>query len=202
MPLPLLPIPFLVWTPNETLPGDHVHSLRYLDNERLLSASSSECEKPTPQEWRLVITLFLSSVLLVVIMLFGTHNAAKIALGACMLVTGVIFALLHNTYSDPIFKALCTISFVHQACFFILDGALDAFYTAGDECYEDGPHFDLNFYYGIVQVVSCVVGVFAAWANAGMTSRVDTRSCFISAIAFRIFTGIFELIIIRGWNRE
>lgn len=197
--LSLIPLILLLAFPNDVLPGDSVHSL--MTEERLLENAAAGRYKPTPAEWTLAAFLSGGSLLLTFVLLVGAHDAAAVSFGFCVVIVGIAVKLLWRTYKDNrLFCSLCTMSLIQHTGWILITGALDSFYTAGPECFAGGPNFDLVFYYSIVQLISCVVGVLAAIFSAGISSRADTRTVLVGAVTFRIVTGLFDLIIVQRWN--
>lgn len=201
-PVAVVPLPYLIFYPDITLAGDRSDTAmteQLLDDSEEVGTPKPLRQKPTAREWGLAFWLSSTSIVLIFILLFGTHHAAKIAVSFCAIIAVVSIGGVFNVY-EQLMSCLCVVSLCHQMFWVNIQGALNSFFTAGPECFYDGPNFDLTFYYSVVQTISCVVGVAAALFYAGVLSRFDIRTALISAIVFRITTGIFDLVIIQRWN--
>ena len=203
-PLALIPIPWLIFLPDSTLPGDRADTMLdhgLLAEDAIHVPKPKLRPKPNRKEWGLVTWIASSSILLMIILLFGAHQSAKAAVGLCAFIVAVsCFAVYYTYIESKVFVAACIMSMCHQLFYWNLQGAYDSFYTANSQCFYDGPNFDLVFYYSVIQILSSVVGMMATTAYASTISRVDIRSAFIGAIVFRIVTGFFDVVIFKRWN--
>ena len=205
-PLALIPIVPLVVMPDATLPGDRKGTMTtpaLLNEDRSESIRTS---KPQAQEWSLVLWITTASVLLIIVLLTTSPNTKSFVFPVTLaiFIIFVSIAALYAVYfkEHPLLTSLCVFSMMHQIFYVNLEGVTTAFYTANDACWYGAPGFSLVFFYTIVQVISSVVGVAAAGFHAGIFSKWDTRSAEINAIVFRIFTGVFDLIIVQNWNEK
>lgn len=206
-PLALFPVVPLVTIPDATLPGDREGTETTPTLlEEVENPESIRTQKPQPKEWSVVIWITVATVLLIVVLLTSSPNAESFffAVVLAVMIAVVSIAAIYSLYhkEHPILTALCVFSLMHQIFYINLEGVTTAFYTADDTCWYGAPGFSLVFYYTVVQVISSVVGLCAAGLHAGVFSKWDVRSAEINAIVFRVVTGIFDLVIVQGWNDQ
>lgn len=205
-PLALIPVVPLITMPEETLPGDRKGTMTtpaLLNEDRKESIRTS---KPKAQEWSLILWITTASILLIILLLSTNPNTQSFFFPVTLAIF-IIFVSIASLYAvyfkeQPVITALCVFSLMHQIFYINLEGVTTAYYTASNACWYGAPGFSLVFFYTVVQVISSIVGVAAAGLHAGVFSKWDTRSAEINAIVFRIFTGVFDLIIVQNWNEK
>lgn len=197
------PLPFLLLLPDITLQGDRENTL--IDQGLLSNVEPSKNDlrgkRASSVEWALAWGIALLSVVLIVVI--ETLRGYVVTPFLVVVGTGIgaTMAVLRVMKGNTTLAALCIMSMAHHIFWVDITGALDAFYTADEECFLGGPGFDLNFYLGVVQIIGSAVGLGAAAFYAFVVAGFDTRTALLGAVTFRIATGIFDLVIVQRWNR-
>uniref|UniRef100_A0A0G4I6L7 Folate/biopterin transporter n=1 Tax=Chromera velia CCMP2878 TaxID=1169474 RepID=A0A0G4I6L7_9ALVE len=119
------------------------------------------------------------------------------AVGASTLCSVLNFLLL------PPMMAKCNFyMFMSSATYILLPGALDYWYTAGDACVPNGPHFDNTFYITWTNFIGTFAQLLGVWLFQAVTSTWDFRSAFWITSVVQSAAAMIDLIIIRRWNVE
>ncbi|RNE96027.1 folate/pteridine transporter, partial [Trypanosoma rangeli] len=82
-----------------------------------------------------------------------------------------------------------------------LPGAMDSFFMAEPDCLPDGPHFSYVFYNTVGSVVSNIGGIVGVTLFRYVFSKRSYRFTFIITTLVMAAASIFDLIIVKRWNR-
>lgn len=91
--------------------------------------------------------------------------------------------------------------FLTSAAYVSIEGALDYFYTAPSDCFEDGPHFTMKYYVTLSTVVSAIAGLASIVVFQTFLSDWSYRHLFIMTTVMRVVAALVDLIIVLRWNR-
>lgn len=89
-----------------------------------------------------------------------------------------------------------------QLCSYIsISGGIDNFFLADEECVPGGPHFSQTFYYTLGSVIGNIAGLVGVYCFAIIFSKRSYRlTCIVTTVVL-VVASIFDLIIVKRWNR-
>ncbi|ESL10735.1 folate/pteridine transporter [Trypanosoma rangeli SC58] len=152
------------------------------------------------RNWRMVVYCLLvtaGSVVMAIVTIFG--GTWKL-LGACVAVS--VFLCGFGFFALPVVIAKANLYwFICMAAYIQLPGAMDSFYMAKPDCLLDGPHFSYVFYNTIGSVVGNIGGIIGVALFRYVFSKRSYRVTFIITTLVMIASSIFDLIIVKRWNR-
>lgn len=88
-----------------------------------------------------------------------------------------------------------------DALYISIKGTLDFWYTASPECVPDGPHFDYTYYSTYTAWVSSLASMAGLWLFQRFMKNWPIRFVFWLSVVLRLFASLFDLIIVKRWNR-
>ncbi|KAG5498663.1 hypothetical protein JKF63_02949 [Porcisia hertigi] len=80
-------------------------------------------------------------------------------------------------------------------------GPMYSFFVATPECYPEGPHFSFTFYSTIGPIVGNIAGILGVNAFNYLFRMQRYRYVFVLTTFINIFGNIFDIIIVKRWNR-
>ncbi|KPA77358.1 putative folate/biopterin transporter [Leptomonas pyrrhocoris] len=151
------------------------------------------------RNWRVLVysaVMVCSAVAMTCVTILGTtwdlfYAAIAVAVVNC--------ALAFWATPLVIAKAIVFIYF-NMLLYLQINGAMDSFYMAKEECYPDGPHFSYVFYTTIAAIIGNIGGMVGVTAFTYIFSKHSYCMTFIVTTIVQVLGSIFDIIIVERWN--
>eukprot|EP00915_Cephaloidophora_sp_WS-2016_P011944 GHVH01017395.1.p1 GENE.GHVH01017395.1~~GHVH01017395.1.p1 ORF type:complete len:350 (+),score=32.50 GHVH01017395.1:780-1829(+) len=90
--------------------------------------------------------------------------------------------------------------FTSTALYVNLQGAMDYWYTADNDCVPGGPDFSFTYYQTLGQSVGVLAGFVGLWIFQTFMSNARFRSVYFVATGLKCLASITDYIILMRWN--
>lgn len=170
--------------------------------------SSSDVEKPlnpehedatTRQRWKIValsIATSAAAIGTIVVSLFGSDTTliAYIAPVCTVLFTASFFIL------PPVAAKANLYMFLKEFLYLQINGPVDYFYTASENCVPGGPQFDFTYFQTYANIVTNVAGIVAVMLFQRFLSGSKFRSVFWFTTILKISASLVDIVLVNRWN--
>lgn len=176
-------------------------ALGYLGEERLPPAErTTKLHLITQQRGVFVLALAMAAGslgLAFVLMFCDDLVQLEFAVGSSLVLCIMSYVYL------PRQLASCNLyMFLASVMYLQVDGAVDYFYTADEQCLPDGPHFDFTYYLTYSNLVLTAAGALGVMLFHACFRGWYFRQVFWVTTVLRVVASVFDIAIMRRWNRH
>ena len=176
--------------------------LGYLGEEQLPRGQrcchvEKEKVRAQPRLFFLAMVMAVAALGMALVNLFGTYLAQSIyaVCASITLCTAGFFCL------GPTLAKANLYMFLTNALYISTDGALDYFYTAGEDCVPGGPAFSYTYYVTWANVVGSICSIAGVALFQRTMSSWNFRPVFWVTTIIKVCAAMIDIVIVNRWNK-
>lgn len=112
----------------------------------------------------------------------------------------VALAILGCFWLPPTLRRANLYLFLNNVLYISLSGAMDYFFTAGETCIKDGPHFSMTYYITWANIVASIGSLIGVTVFQRFLNGRSFRLAFSLGIIVKLFASMFDYIIVKRYN--
>ena len=146
------------------------------------------------------IVIALSGLAVPLLSAVTTFASFGVGIAVSMIVMLILAGVTYAVFPRVVFRIIVAIMLI-KISHIKLGSVLGYFYTADEQCLEDGPHFSYTYYITITGIVGSLVNLIAVILYQKYLSSCRFRPALMCTILAGACAPIMDIILIKRWNR-